>query len=119
MELWGEAKKETNKKKRGRTKKQRASVASQDQINARRANKLVSEGQYSRASQALMSDGIAEVTAKTVCEMKLKHPHGEVPELLPDPDAQPLVLSRDQIRTSVSRFKKGSAPGPSELRGNT
>ena len=101
---------------RGRKKKGTTTPPTQEQLNARRANKLIAEGQYGRAAQALTSNGVATVSADSFQEMRAKHPQRAVPNLQPDPSAVPLVLHRDKVAKSVRGFKKGSAPGTSGLR---
>ena len=70
LELWQEAK--NPPKIRGR-KKREADEATQEEWNARRAAKFVAEGQYSRASQSLLSQGIAPITTENIETMREKH----------------------------------------------
>ena len=115
VSLLNEAKTGKNRRQRGK-RKRATEIPTQEEMNLRRAKKFIAEGQYSRASEALGSQGLAEVNEETVNEMKQKHPQAPVPRLAPLPDAQPLKLTTDQIRKSLKSFKKGSAPGLSGLR---
>ena len=47
-------------------------------INARRCKKLLDEGQYNRASSALVSEGLVDSTPETIEIMKKKHPQEEI-----------------------------------------
>ena len=89
LSLWQEAKKGdvTKGKKR---KKKKENEPTQDDLNAKRALKFVAEGQYSRASEALLSQGVAQVTSETLKIMKEKHPQAPVPQLIPHNDVEPL-----------------------------
>ena len=80
--------------------------------NARRARTLVQEQQFSRASQALTSAGLAKADKDTIKLMRKKHPNQERPQLTEGP----AVLSASEVFQAVKHFKAGSAPGPSGLR---
>ena len=63
MELWEEAIADTKQVEIGKKKrKPRKDERTQEQFNADRAKTLIAMGQYSRANQALMSQGMAENT---------------------------------------------------------
>ena len=113
MDLWLEAK--NPKKPRGRKPKE-PEASTQESKNATRALRFISEGQYSRAAQSMMSAGIAPPTPKNIREMRDKHPQAEIPDLSPPPDTQSLQLTSSQVHKSIKSFKRGSAPGPSGLR---
>ena len=62
-DLWEEAKEPP--KGRGRKRKEPTTVT-QEEWNAKRALKFVAEGQFSRASQALLSQGVAPITEENM-----------------------------------------------------
>ena len=52
----------------------------------KRALQFIAEGQYSRALEALVSEGVAPVTQETLKVLREKHPQTLIPELCPHPD---------------------------------
>ena len=113
--LWNEAKKP--KKLKGRKRKgQQQNEKTQEEVNARRCKKLLEEGQYNRASSALVSEGIVDSNPETIAIMKAKHPQAEIQPMEVGENVEPLKLSASQVRESIKSFKKGSAPGPSGMR---
>ena len=78
---------------------------------------LAREGLEGKACNALLSMGLAPVTADTVRELQTLHPTGLPPHisamtaLPPAPDLPP-----DLVAKSLRSFPAGSAPGPSGLR---
>ena len=117
-ELWEEAisqQKEPNQPRR--KKKQPQEEVTQEVRNARRSLKLIKEGQYTRAAQALVSPGLAEQSRATVSTMESLHP--QCPRIIPretEPSSPPMRFSHEQVVKAVMTFKAGSAPGPSGLR---
>jgi hypothetical protein len=115
--LWEEAiamQKVPVKRKR---KKQQQTVVSQEERNAIRSSRLVKEGQYSRAAQALTSAGLVEQTQTTTAAMLQLHPQG--PRVIPradEPDTPALSFDKEHVLKCIKSFKAGSAPGPSGLR---
>ena len=102
--LWAEAK-EVHKPSTSRRRKQQPNVPTQDDLNASRALRFVAEGQYSRAAQALMSEGVAPTTPHNILVMKDKHPQAAVPPLHPDQEAQPLSLLPSEVYKAIKNFK--------------
>jgi hypothetical protein len=71
-----------------RKKKQQETEVTQESRNAIRSSRLVKEGQYSRAAQALTSAGLVEQNTATTATMLQLHPQG--PRVIPradEPDA--------------------------------
>ena len=119
MELWNEAvalQQLPNQPRRGKKKEAQLEV-SQDTRNARRSLKLIREGQYTRAAQALVSPGLAEQSRSTMAAMEALHP--QCPRVAPcdtEPSMPPMRFSQEQVAKAIKTFKPGSAPGPSGLR---
>ena len=90
---------------------------SQDEKNAARSVILTQEGQYTRALQALVSNGLAECTPASLEEMQRKHPQPfrEQPPL-PNTDVRPCHFNGAAALAAALSFHKGSAPGPSGMR---
>ena len=89
---------------------------SQDEVNARRCLRLVQEGQYSRAVQALTSRGIDQESDAAREAMKEKHPAAPIPRTPSDIPPAPPPFNVQEIRKAILSFNTGSAPGPSGLR---
>ena len=87
-ELWAEAVAGEKSKPKRRKKKQGGEPKSQEEKNAARSVILAQEGQYTKALEALVSNGLAECTPETLKEMQSKHPLPARPSL-PTP---PLML---------------------------
>ena len=116
--LWAEAKGaiKPQGRRRGRAGRGPGQTTLQEH-NARRARTLVQEQQFSRASQALTSAGMAKADKDTIKLMRKKHPDQEPPQLSEgDPEKGPAVLTASEVFQAVKHFKAGSAPGPSGLR---
>ena len=61
---------------------------------------------------------MARQNRATVAEMKAKHPTAtHAPNFQPDISTPQMILSKDQVAKEIKSFKKGTAPGPSGLRG--
>ena len=89
----------------------------QSQLNAARCNRLLQQGQYARAAQALVSKGLDHHSALARQAMQTKHPQG--PLSTPPQGSPPsphIHLSASQLSSGFLSFKAGSAPGPSGLR---
>ena len=85
--------------------------------NITRCLKLAKIGQYTRASQALGSAGIAKFCSSTFKILKEKHPQVPLPQVNDDDiEDPPLCFSQADILVSIKSFKAGTAPGPSGLR---
>ena len=118
--LWEEAiaLQEAPKQKKGRGKKKpEEEEISQEVRNARRSHKLIIAGQYTRASQALVSPGLAEQSRSTVTAMTALHP--QCPRIIPgdmESSTPPMRFSQEQVAKAIKTFKPGSSPGPSGLR---
>ena len=93
-----------------------ASTSSQRSSNARRARLAVQNGQFSKAIQALSSEGLASPSPMVIQEMQDKHPQVHAPPTLP-PGPTPLSVevSDRVVLQGVKSLPKGSAPGPSGL----
>ena len=78
---------------------------------------LAGEGQFTRATQALTSCGMADKSRATVKLLRDKHPAPSHPiGPLPTTNSDPLSLYGPNVFKSALKFKKGTAPGPSGLR---
>ena len=84
--------------------------------NARRARHLTEEGQYKKALQALLSEGIAGASAEVFDQMLSKHPQAAPPSLPQGPPPPPPHIASEIILKAIRSFPAGSAPGPSHLR---
>ena len=120
MELWEEAVKDTGQEERGRRKKKprKGDERTQEQFNADRAKVLAGMGQYSRASQALMSQGMAEDTQQTRDTLQGKFPPAQdQQEHQPQEEGMEAAeFSKEMVAKALKRFKKGSAPGLDGMR---
>ena len=114
--LWDEATTLTKQKKSSRKKTSQLDKTQAD-INAERAAILASEGQYSKAIQALTSEGMAPVNRATEAQLRRLHPSSDnIVGPLPVTDVQQLSFTEQEVLDAANKFKKGSAPGPSGLR---
>jgi hypothetical protein len=114
--LWRRA---TNPNEEGvcRRRQNQATDESQQDINKRRCHRLVQDGQYGRATQALTSLGIDQTSAAAYNIMIEKHPQTSTPSPTPggaNPD--PIHLTQSQVFQALSSFQTGTAAGPSGLR---
>ena len=117
LALWDEAVLLQQAPTRGRRKKSPVEEVHLEVRNAKRSLRLIREGQYTRAGQALTSAGLAQQTRATMNAMKDLHPQG--PPLLPsdtEPSSPPLRFSQERVLKGIKTFKAGSAPGPDGLR---
>lgn len=72
----------------------------------KRALQFIAEGQYSRALEALVSEGVAPVTQETLKVLREKHPQTLIPELCPHPDEEALKRSSEQLGKSLKFIQK-------------
>ena len=103
--------------KKRKKKKQQESEVTQESRNAIRSSRLVKEGQYSRAAQALTSAGLVDQNPTSTAAMLHLHPQG--PRVIPsadEPDEPAMTFDREHVLKCIKSFKSGSAPGPSGLR---
>ena len=114
-DLWQEAKDAREQQMRAKKGKSKEEKSQQDR-NVQRAIVLASEGQYSRAIEALTSLGLAQCNEATLAEMKQKHPAPLGPTKIPTTDVSPRTFSPTEVRKAVESFKRGAAAGPSGLR---
>ena len=78
-----------------------------------RAAKIVKEGQYSKALQALTSAGMTEHTRETEEAMRSKHPPASQPSTFTSvQDIPQLQFSLQEVEKAALSFRRGSAPGP-------
>jgi hypothetical protein len=116
-ELWEEADQaEKNFKRKREGRKEPKQAAGQVR---RRVLELVSEGQYSRACKALVSEGVSELSEEVKEELKKKHPQGEgwkrAADIKPTEgkEVERVTFSERQVEKALRSFKKGSGPGGS------
>ena len=94
----------------------------QKAYNTRRAIKLAEENAYSKATQALRSDGILLPSQEVTAALLGKHPQNppgldvdyEKPASLPSH----LRVSEGEVMKAIRKFPLGSAAGVSDLRPN-
>ena len=121
-QLWQEALATIKEQpKRGRKRKRGDVVADEEKAlrkrNADRANILAGEGQFTRAIQALTSAGMAPPNKETLKVMREKHPPASRPMgPIPTTEYAPLSVTPTAVLESATKFKKGTASGPSGLR---
>ena len=113
--LWSEAQTEGHALSR-RIKPSSSSPISQRNHNTRRARVAIQDGLYSKAINALTSEGLASASPEVLREMQNKHPQASPPALPLGPVPPPLSLSEAVVLKAVRSFPSGSAPGPSGLR---
>ena len=95
-----------------------SSRQSQKDAQIRRAKRFAADGLYSRACEALTSEGLHEFSREIVKELKDLHPPGDLFDLgpLPDTGAEPLEFSPEQVQSALDSFPKDSAHGKSCLK---
>lgn len=89
---------------------------SQDDINARRCLRLLQDGQFSRAAQALSSSGIDFDSPAAYASMQDKHPQCPTAPTPSGLAPAAMTVTAKQVIQALKSFKTGSAPGPSGLR---
>lgn len=130
-ELWEEA--EEARKKLEKKQKGGSGAAKRKQVDyvRRRVLELVSEGQYSRACKALLSEGVWELDEDVMEQLRKKHPQGEgwkkadqvecapeegeVGEAEEEHDVR-VTFSEKQVEKALRSFPKGTAAGGSGWR---
>ncbi len=112
VSLWSEALEDA----RSLAKRQSRSSAPTSTSNSRRARRAAQDGRYSKAIQALTSDGLASPSPEILQEMRKKHPQAPPPSVPLDPVPSPAILSEPAVLKGVHSFPNASAPGPSGLR---
>jgi hypothetical protein len=116
LDLWNEALASQTAQGRGRRKKNpQNEAASQEAVNIRRSLRCVQDGQYSKATKALTSLGIARTTPDVLQALRDLHPHQDAPTCssTQEPSVTPVVLTPDQALHALRSFGEGTAPGPS------
>ena len=113
--LWSDVEEENSRWSRKRRPKA-PSPNSLRLANARRAKRLTEEGQYKKALQALLSEGVARASPEVLKEMLAKHPQAPPPSLPQGPLASPPSITPESVLKAIRSFPTGSAPGPSHLR---
>jgi hypothetical protein len=85
--------------------------------NMKRCLKLVTQqGQYSKAVQALSSEGIVEASADTTAKLQEKHPQGQLPIPIDLSGVESIQVHMEDITQALRSFPKGTACGRSGLR---
>ena len=113
--LWSDVEEENSRWSRKRRPKA-PSPNSLRLANAWRAKRLTEEGQYKKALQALLSEGVAGASPEVLNEMLAKHPQAPPPSLPQGPPAPPPSITPETVLKAICSFPTGSAPGPSHLR---
>jgi hypothetical protein len=85
--------------------------------NMKRCLKLVTQqGQYSKAVQALSSEGIVEPSAGTTIKLQEKHPLGQLPKPINLSGIESIQVQMEDITQALRSFPKDTACGRSGLR---
>ena len=110
--LWNESVARMRKSGNVRNSRKSPQQKSQSEVNAARSSRLIQEGQYTRAAQALTSRGIDQQSEAAKQAMLDKHPQGP-PAHPPQEEIStpPLKVSVSQAKKAILSFKAGSAPG--------
>ncbi len=111
VSLWSEALEDA----RSLAKRQSRFSAPTSTRNSRRARHAAQVGRYSKAIQALTSDGLASPSPEILQEMRKKHPQAPPPSVPLDPVPSPAILSEPAVLKGVRSFPNASVPGPSGL----
>ena len=110
--LWSEALEDAQ----SLAKRQSRASASTSTSNYRSAKRAAQDGRYSKAIQALTSDGLASPSPEILREMQKKHPQASPPSVPLEQVPSPAILSEPAVLKGVRSFPNDSAPGPSGLR---
>ena len=105
----------TNKHQR---KPRERTVEFQREINVRHARQAIEDGQYKKAIQVLMSDGVAQASAEVLNEMLAKHPQAGAIPTPTGPVPRPVQFAVEDVVRALRSFPNGTAPGPSSVRAN-
>ena len=85
--------------------------------NMKRCLKLVTQqGQYSKAVQALSSEGIVEPSTDTTTKLQEKHPLGQLPTPIVLSGVESIQIHMEDITQALRSFPKDTACGRSGLR---
>jgi hypothetical protein len=85
--------------------------------NMKRCLKLVTQqGQFSKAVQALSSEGIVEPSADTAIKLQEKHPLGQLPTPINLSGIESIQVHMEDITQALRSFPKDTACGRSGLR---
>ena len=117
-ELWEELVAVDGRTKKHQRKPREITVEFQREIKVRRARQAIEDGQYKKAIQALMSDGVAQASAEVLNEMLAKHPQASATPIPTGPVPQPLQFGVNDVVRALRFFPNGTAPGPSSVRAN-
>ena len=107
---------------RKRQKPKSPSPGSQACVERRhqRCLELAADGQYSKATSALVSSGLVERDKHSEQVMRDKHPTAQktpcLADLVAPARSQVPEFDRPLVRKMVKSFARGTAPGPSGLR---
>ncbi len=115
--LWSEVLVVKDRQSR-RRKPQKLSPDQLRRANARRACRAMEDGQYKKATQALISSGLAQASPEVFAEMLSKHPQDDLPPIPQDPVPPPVKINEVEVMKALRSFPSGTAPGPSALRAN-
>ena len=127
-ELWEEAEEAGKKLEKKQKRGTGAAGRKQAEYVRRRVLELVSEGQYSRACKALVSEGVWELDEEVKEQLRKKHPQGEgwrkaeqvecaceeqeMGEAEEEQDVR-VTFSEKQVERALRSFPKGTAAGGS------
>ena len=118
MGLWSEVLGEEGRLSQRRGKPKKIAAECLRAANARRARRAMEDGQYTKATQALTSDGLAQASAEVYKEMLAKHPQVNPPPTPTAPAPPPVQVAEVDVFKALKSFPNGSAPGPSSFRAN-
>ena len=107
-------------------RRQRQPAVTEDAAVANRHTRcraLAAEGELSRACAALTSPPLLEASQDTVAKLRDKHPQAaparpSLVQMGPPPQHSVPDVSVEQVAAAVRSFRKGSAAGPTGLRGD-
>jgi hypothetical protein len=94
----------------------KASSKPSEEDRKRRVLKAAQNGQYGKAATALSSLSLAPTSAKILDCLCLLHASALLPATSDDPPPELTAISEDCIKSALSTFPEGTAPGPSSLR---
>ena len=115
--LWAEVIAEESKASH-KLKKSNSSFNSLRSNNAHCACRAVQDGLFSKAIQALSSNGLAKATLEVRDELLMKHPQAPPPQLPVGTPPNTAQISDTIVLNCLKSFLPGSAPGPTNLRAN-
>ena len=115
--LWAEVIDDESKASH-KLKKSNSSFNSLRSNNAHCACRAVQDGLFSKAIQALSSNGLAKATLEVRDELLMKHPQAPPPQLPVGTPPNTAQISDTTVLNCLKSFLPGSAPGPTDLRAN-